>query len=65
MKKLVKQYENLMKLGYGEEKAEKVIASLGCREKCEQEDLNDTSCDCADDMAKNNFLLIINIDYDK
>ena len=41
-----------MKLGYGEEKAQKVIDSLGCRKKCEQEGLNDSSCDCADDMGK-------------
>ena len=60
--KLVKQYENLMKLGYGDEKAEKVIASLGCRKKCEEEGLNDGSCDCADDKDKNDFLLIINYD---
>ena len=49
-----------MKLGYGEEKAEKVIAALGCRKKCEEEGLDETSCDCADDMGK---LIFINHEY--
>ena len=45
-----------MKLGYGEEKAEKVIGALGCRKKCEQEGLIDASCDCANDMGKIIFI---------